>query len=179
MDRPDTVHRHAASTDVDDMALMDERDEQLVDAPQPEPPADLTDDNRPPAEVEEPTPPPVVAAEPVTPVTSGRVSASAVLGLFLSTIAGCAVLTGLLAPEGFAVAIVGLLFSLAGFAAAGRPGMAGRGVAGFGIVVALAAAVLAVLAMTGAFAWPKSSTDQVASWHTWLVAHWSWLRHWS
>jgi len=184
MDGPETMHRHsAADVETDASAPVDERDQRLVGDPRPEPPAepvDSTYDGRSPAEVE---PPPAAEVEPapavVEPVTSGRVSAAAVLGLFISTIAGCAVLTGLLAPEGLAVAVVGLLFSLAGYAAAGRPGVAGRGVAGFGIVLGLAAAVVAVLAMTGAFDWPKSSTDQIASWHAWLVGHWSWLRHWS
>lgn len=108
-----------------------------------------------------------------------RVSAAATLGLIISVVGLCAVLTGLLLPEGFAIGVIGVLLSIGGFAAAGRPAVAGRGVAVVGIMFGLAAVILAALAVTGVFAWPDSSTDQVGRWHDWLVGHWAWLGRWS
>jgi hypothetical protein len=46
------------------------------------------------------------------------------------------------------------------------------------VLCGLAAVALVVLAMTGDFSWPNSKTDQISRWHTWLVAHWSWLGRW-
>jgi hypothetical protein len=112
-------------------------------------------------------------------VTRVRVSAWATLGLILGVVALCGTVTGLLAPEGFAVGVLGIVASIGGFIAAGRRPVAGRGIAVLGTLFGLAAVVLAVLAMTGTFSWPNSSTDQVSRWHTWLVAHWAWLGHWS
>jgi hypothetical protein len=46
------------------------------------------------------------------------------------------------------------------------------------LLAGLVAVALAVIAMTGRFAWPYSRTDEISRWHTWLVAHWSWLGRW-
>lgn len=107
-----------------------------------------------------------------------RVSLMATLGLIISVVALCATLTGLLAPEGLALGVLGFLFSVGGLVAAGRPGVAGHTVATLGILFGLAAAALAGLAMTGDFTWPNSKTNYVSEWHDWLVAHWSWLSRW-
>jgi hypothetical protein len=107
-----------------------------------------------------------------------RVSLTATLGLIISVVAMCATLTGLLAPEGLVLGVLGFLFSVGGLVAASRPGVAGHTVATLGALIGLAAATLAGLAMTRDFAWPNSSTDYVSQWHDWLVAHWSWLSRW-
>jgi hypothetical protein len=107
-----------------------------------------------------------------------RVSIWATLGLIVSVVGLCATLTGLLAPEGFALGLVGFVMSLGGIGAAGRPGVTGRGLAGLGMLCGLAAVVLAVLALTGDFSWPDSKVNEISRWHTWLVAHWSWLGRW-
>jgi hypothetical protein len=108
-----------------------------------------------------------------------RVSAWATLGLIVSIVGLCATLTGLLAPEGFALGIIGFLISIAGLIGASRPGVTGHSLALLGVIFGGAAVVLAVLAMTGSFSWPNSSTNEITRWHTWLVAHWSWLGRWS
>jgi hypothetical protein len=107
-----------------------------------------------------------------------RVSLAATLGLIISVVALCATLTGVLAPEGLALGVLGFLISVGGLVAAGRPGVAGHTVATLGVLFGLAAAALAGLAMTGDFAWPNSRTNYVNEWHDWLVAHWSWLSRW-
>ncbi len=100
------------------------------------------------------------------------------VGLVVSVASLCGVLTGLLAPEGLVVGLVGAVLSLGGLAAARREGVTGSGAATFGLVVGVAAAVLAILAMTGKFSWPNSRTNEVQVWHDWLVAHWSTLKRW-
>ncbi len=107
-----------------------------------------------------------------------RVSVWATVGLILSLVGLCATFTGSLAPEGFVLGAVGFLISIGGLVAAGRPGATGRGLAVLGLILGLAAAALALAAMSGRFSWPNSKTDEVAHWHAWLVAHWSWLGRW-
>ncbi len=108
-----------------------------------------------------------------------RVSAWATLGLIVSIVGLCATLTGLLAPEGFALGVIGFLISIAGLVGASRPGVTGHSLALLGLLFGAAAVVLAVLAMTGSFSWLNSSTNEITRWHNWLVAHWSWLGRWS
>lgn len=179
MNRPNILHRHApaaVTADTSDTSTLgDPRNERIVDAstlPQHSNSAGLDTATR----TDDLTPPrPAVTAQ----TASARVSAGAVLGLVISVAGLCATLTGLLAPEGFAIGVIGVLVSVAGYNGAGRARVAGRGVATLGVLFGLAAIVLAVVAMTGAFSWPNSSTDQISHWHTWLVAHWAWLGHWS
>lgn len=109
---------------------------------------------------------------------SARVSAWAGLGLIVSVVGLCATLTGLFAPEGAAVGVLGLLISIRGMFASGRPGMTGRGVSGVAALIALATVALAVLAIRGRLSWLDSRTDEVTTWHAWLVDHWSWLGRW-
>lgn len=93
-----------------------------------------------------------------------RISAWAGLGLIVSVIGLCATLTGLLAPEGAAVGILGFLISVGGLITSGSPAVTGRGVAALGGLIALGAVVLAVFAMTGRYSWPNSRNrrdDQV------------------
>jgi hypothetical protein len=104
-----------------------------------------------------------------------RVSLTATLGLTTSLIALCATLTGLLAPAGFVIGVLGVLFSIAGMIVASRPQLTGHSLAILGVLVGLAAIVLSALAMTGRYAWPNSNTDEVARLHQWLVDRWPWL----
>jgi hypothetical protein len=120
------------------------------------------------------------AGQPVTYPGRGwiRVSTWATLGLILSLVGLCATLTGPLAPEGFVLAVLGVLACLGGIVAGRRPGVVGRGVAGLGLILGLVGIGLAIAALSGRFSWPNSRTDEVAHWHAWLVAHWSWLGRW-
>ena len=104
-----------------------------------------------------------------------HVSFSATLGLIVSLIALCAALSGLLAAAGFAVGVLGVLFSIAGMIAASRAFVTGHSLAILGVLLGLAAIVLSALAMTGRYAWPNSDTDEVARVHQWLVDWWPWL----
>jgi len=107
-----------------------------------------------------------------------RVSALVVAGLVLNVVALCAALTGVLAPGGLLIGAIGILFSLVGAVSAGRPGVAGRGVAVIGVLFGLAATAIAALAVFGHFAWPSSRIDEVSRARDWLDAHVAVLRRW-
>lgn len=109
---------------------------------------------------------------------STHVSSWAGFGLIVGVVGLCAALTGPLAPEGAAVAVLGFLFAIGGLVESRRPGVNGRGVAGLAMFIAVAAVALALLAMSRRYAWPNSRTDEIARWHAWLVAHWTWLGRW-
>jgi hypothetical protein len=104
-----------------------------------------------------------------------RVSVWATLGLVVSVVGLCAVLTGLLVPVGFGLGAVGTLLSLAGVADTARPYVNGLGVALLGLLFGVGALALAMLVSAGEVRWLAAGTDEVARWHTWLVAHWPWL----
>jgi hypothetical protein len=59
-----------------------------------------------------------------------------------------------------------------------RPGGTGRGTAALGALLGLAAATLALMAISGRYSCIDARTD-VASLHRWLASLWSWLGHWS
>lgn len=107
-----------------------------------------------------------------------RISVLATVGLMFSVAALCATMTGLLAQEGAALGVVGFLLAVSGLVASRRPSVSGRGVAGLGALLALAAVLLAVIAMTRRYPWLDSRTDEISRWHTWLVGHWTWLGRW-
>lgn len=119
-----------------------------------------------------------VVEEPTT-VVRPRASGAAVFGALLAAIGLCGALTGLLAPEAFVVAVIAGLVCLGAFGGIARRPIAGGGVATVGLIISLAAIVIAVLAMTKQFSWPNSGVDEVSRWHDWLVAHWSWLGRWT
>lgn len=104
-----------------------------------------------------------------------HLSRAAAVGVVLAVAALSLTLTGLLAPEGFVVAFVAVAFCLVGLAAGRADGVAGRGLAGFGLCCGAIALALAVLAATHRVVWPDGRVDEVARWHAWLVAHWPWL----
>ena len=107
-----------------------------------------------------------------------RVSALIVAGLVLNVVALCAALTGVLAPEGLVIGVIGILASLVGAVSAGRPGMAGRGVAAVGVLCGLAATGIAALAVFGHFSWPSTRIDELSRARDWLDAHVAVLRRW-
>jgi hypothetical protein len=119
------------------------------------------------------------AATSTLELERSRVSTQAVLGLVVGVVGLCAAFTGLLAPEGFVLGVIGTLLSAVGLAHAGRPGGTGRGTAALGALLGLAAATLALMAMSGRYSWIDAGTDHVAGLHRWLASHWSWLGHWS
>jgi len=120
----------------------------------------------------------VTEPAPRTRRVRARGSLATTIGLIVSVVALCAALTGLLAPEGLVLGIVGVLISLGGVRGSRRDGVTGSAAATFSIVIALVGVVIAVVAMTGQFTWPNSRTDQIQVWHDWLVAHWSTLDRW-
>lgn len=107
-----------------------------------------------------------------------HVSLWATIGLIVSIVGLCATLTGVLAPEGFALGALGVVISIGGLIGASRPGVTGHSLATIGVFAGLAAVVLAVLAMTGDFVWPDSKVNEVTRAHDWLVDQWSWLDRW-
>lgn len=92
-----------------------------------------------------------------------RTSALAVLGLVLGVVAVLAVLTGALAALGIAVGALALLAGLAGLSASGRhySYLAGRNVAVVGLLLAVGAVVLGILAVTGVLSAIGTDTNQV------------------
>jgi hypothetical protein len=107
-----------------------------------------------------------------------HVSAMATLSLILGVLALAATLTGLLAPEGVALGVVGGAVAAGGLVGASRRGVTGHSLALLGLVASLGAILLGVLAITGQVSWLDSKTDEVARVHDWLVARMPWLKRW-
>ena len=105
-----------------------------------------------------------------------RVSIWAAGGALLGVVAICATVTGLLAPVGAAIGVVATLASLIGLRSTGRH-LAGHGLAIVGVLLGLAAIVIGAFAVTRHYAWPNSTVDEIARWHSWLVARRPWLSH--
>lgn len=102
--------------------------------------------------------------------TSTLASASLVLGV----VAVLAVATGVLAGLGVAFAVVALLAALGGISVTGRhyAFLAGRTEALVGLLLAVAAIVIGVMAITGSLAVLDTETNQVEQLREWLP---SWL----
>jgi hypothetical protein len=105
-------------------------------------------------------------------------SVSAITGLVVGVVALGTTLTGLLAPLGVAVGIVGALVSLLGLLRAGKRGVTGHGAAFIGLVTSMAAIVLGVLAMQGELSWLNSNTNEVSQLRNWLNDTFPWMRDW-
>lgn len=110
------------------------------------------------------------------PQMPSRVSLWAAGGALVAVVAICATATGVLAPVGAAIGVVATLASLIGLRTTGRH-LAGHGLAIVGVFVGLAAIVIGAFAVTRHYAWPNSTVDEIARWHSWLVARWPWLSH--
>lgn len=147
-------------------AQVDER--RVTDRPAPE---DTTVVDRPTPVVEKPVP---VETAP----RWVRVSMFATLGLIIGLAALAATLTGLLAPVGIAVGIVGGAISAGGLVGASRRGVTGHSIALLGLLASLAAIVLGILAMAGYLPWLDSHTDEVARLRDWLNTHFTWMKNW-
>jgi hypothetical protein len=124
-----------------------------------------------------PVAPLVWEAEPATAdLTPMRrwthVSAWATIGLITGLLAVAASLTGLLAPEGIAVGVLGIMICLIGWGAVRRPHVTGHSLVLIGLLTATTAIVIGVLAVTGDFARPTSNTNEIDRLHTWLNDHW-------
>jgi len=148
-------------------------------------PRDTVVDRRGDTVVEPPVARDTVVDEPVTePVVVderppwAHNSVSAVTGLVFGVVAVAAVLTGLLAPVGVAVGVIGTLISLTGLFRASRRGVTGHGAAFIGLVASLGAVVVGVLAIQGELSWLSSDTDQVARLHNWLNDTFPWMKRW-
>jgi hypothetical protein len=108
-----------------------------------------------------------------TPVDAGpkpRASVLATLGLILGVGAALLVLSGPLLGYGIGVAVLALIISLAGISATGKRHVAGRTDAVLGMLLALAAIVIGVLALTGSLSWLGTDTHPVDSARQWLDA---------
>jgi len=108
------------------------------------------------------------AVEPVGP--KPRSSLLATLGLILGVAAALLVLSGPLLGYGIGVAVLALILSLSGIHATGRRHVAGKTDALIGMVLALAAIVVGVLALTGSLSWLGTDTQPVNGVREWLDA---------
>ena len=157
LDEPETTERIPTRPMIDDRR---ERDTDVVERP--------TDDTV----VERP-----VEERPAAPRWA-HVSALATLGLIVGLAALGATLTGLLAPVGVALGVVGGAISAGGLVGASRRGVTGHSVALLGMLASIAAIVLGVLAIGGYLPWLDSRTDEVAHLRSWLDAHLTFMRNW-
>ena len=114
--------------------------------------------------------------EPVR-VPHGRVSWLAELGLILGLTGVFAALTGTLAPIAVVAGGLGLIFSLAGFAATHKPYLASRPLATLALLLSLGALALAAMVYTGRFDW-LNRDDQVGWFRDWLDARVPGLDRW-
>ena len=109
-----------------------------------------------------------------TPVAAGpkpRASLLATLGLILGVASVLLVLSGPLLGWGIGVAGLALILSLSGIHATGKRHVAGKTDALIGMVLALGAIVLGVLALTGSLSWLGTNMDTVPTLRHWLDAH--------
>ena len=107
-----------------------------------------------------------------------RVAPMAAISLVLGVVAVCATLTGLLAPAGVVAGVLATVAGVAGLARKRRYDRTGRGLAAFGVLLGIAAAVVGVLAISGQLSWLSSRSNEVAQVHDWLVARLPWLGRW-
>jgi hypothetical protein len=108
---------------------------------------------------------PAVAAGP-----KPRASLLATLGLITGVAAALLVLSGPLLGYGIGLAVLGLILSLSGIHATGKRHIAGKTDALIGMVLALGAIVVGVLALTGSLSWLGTDMQPVNSVREWLDA---------
>ncbi|MBO0867874.1 MAG: hypothetical protein J2P15_04860 [Micromonosporaceae bacterium] len=105
-----------------------------------------------------------------------RTSAAAILGLMVGMFALLSTLSGLLAPVGVVLGVVGGALSAGGLAGARKPGVTGHGPAVIGLLFSLLAVALGVLAIGGQLSWLDNKTDEVSRLHDWLNGHLPWIK---
>jgi len=113
---------------------------------------------------------------PVVPVVRAHTSALAVLSLLVGLSATYAALSGRLAPVGVAAGVLGLLLAIGGSVAVRRTGVTGHGVALLGLLFSLAGLVLGILAVRHAAPWLDGRVDEVGRARDWLDARLTWLK---
>jgi hypothetical protein len=153
LDQPETTERIPTRPVLDNRR---DRDTEVVDRP-----ADDT-----------------VVERPTAAPRWAHVSVLATLGLIVGLVALGATLTGLLAPIGVALGVIGGAVSAGGLVGASRRGVTGHSIALLGMLASIAAIVLGVLAMGGYLPWLDSRTDEVARLRSWFDAHLTFMRHW-
>jgi hypothetical protein len=89
-----------------------------------------------------------------------------------------AALTGLLAPFGVVLGVLGVLISFAGVSAGRKPNVAGRGLGTLGLLVSFVAIAFSVLALTHSASWLDSNVDQVAKLRDWVNVQLPWMKNW-
>jgi hypothetical protein len=129
-----------------------------------------------------------VVAEPVAdrPVTAPvqerprwvHSSAFATLGLVIGLVALFTTLTGLLAPVGVVLGVVGGALAAGGLVSASRRGVTGHSLAFLGLACSLGAIVLGIMAIAGYLPWLDSKTDEVSRARNWLNIQIPWLKRW-
>jgi hypothetical protein len=105
---------------------------------------------------------------PVAASPKPRASLLATLGLIFGVASALLVLSGPLLGYGIGVAVLALILSLAGIHATGRRHVAGKTDALIGMVLALGAIVIGVLALTGSLSWAGTDIQPVNSVREWL-----------
>ncbi len=116
-----------------------------------------------------------VVEEPVR-MKRPRITPSAVLCTVFALGALFSVLTGVLAPVGIALGVIGVLFGFAAFSATRPRHVIGRGLTIFGLICAIGAIVLGVAVMTGHVPGLSEHVDQAARLRHWLDSHITWLK---
>jgi hypothetical protein len=99
-----------------------------------------------------------------------RASLLATLGLITGVASALLVLSGPLAGYGIGLAVLALILSLGGISATGRRHVAGKSDALIGMVLALGAIVVGVLALTGSLSWLGTDMEPVSRAREWLDA---------
>jgi hypothetical protein len=102
----------------------------------------------------------------------------ATFALLVGLTAVYAALTGRLAPAAVPLGAIGLILSIGGLSATGRPRVAGGGLALLALLLSVGGAVLGVFAMNHATFWLDSDVDQVARWRDWLDTNLPFMRGW-
>ncbi|MEV4641586.1 UbiA family prenyltransferase [Actinoplanes sp. NPDC049548] len=108
------------------------------------------------------------ADRPVEAGPKPRASLLATLGLITGVAGTLLVLSGPLLGYGIGVAGLALVLSIAGIRATGKRHVAGKTDALIGMVLALAAIVVGVLALTGSLSWLGTDMQPVNSLREWL-----------
>jgi hypothetical protein len=105
-------------------------------------------------------------------------STFATIGLIVGVVALFTTFTGLLAPVGVVLGVVGGAFAAGGMVSASRRGVTGHSLAFLGLVCSLGAIVLGIMAIAGYLPWLDSKTDEVSRARDWLNGQVPWLKRW-
>jgi len=172
-----TRPRENNTTEVRTGPVRPRRDDEdtLTDLPPAPKAAERTELRPPPPRSSAETKPPAgTAVVDRTPAPTGprpRATLLGTLGLIFGVASLLLVLSGPLLGYGIVVAGVALILSLSGIHATGKRHVAGKTDALLGMILALGAIVLGVLALTGSLNWLGTDVQPVNSLREWLDAH--------